>query len=86
MTIRIEVGKEGYIIIPKKIRDLLSINEGDILILRVENNKIILEREKKIDIEDIKNKFIQHEKRLSYIRKPKLGELAEVKIEDEFKN
>ncbi|WP_338599064.1 AbrB/MazE/SpoVT family DNA-binding domain-containing protein [Sulfolobus tengchongensis] len=86
MTIRVEVGKKGYIIIPKKIRELLSINEGDTLILRVDDGKIILERERKINIEEVKNKLQQHEQRLSYVRKPKLGELKGVKMEEEFED
>jgi transcriptional regulator, AbrB family len=39
----VEVGKKGYVIIPKNIRDLLGIKEGDKLTLNVYDGKIILE-------------------------------------------
>ncbi|WP_369395986.1 AbrB/MazE/SpoVT family DNA-binding domain-containing protein [Sulfuracidifex metallicus] len=53
MTLRVEVGKKGYIIIPKNVRELVGIKEGDTLILTVSGNRIILESEKRIDKEEI---------------------------------
>jgi len=46
----VEVGKKGYVIIPKGIRDLLGIKEGDKLTLNVYDGKIILEPERKVDL------------------------------------
>lgn len=86
MTIRVEVGKKGYIIIPKTVRDLLNINEGDALILRIDDGKIVLEKERKIDIEEVRNKIKQHEQRISYAKRPKLGDLKGIKLEEEFEN
>ena len=42
----VKVGKKGYIIIPKSIREEAGINEGDILEISV-NDGIILKRNKK---------------------------------------
>ncbi|WP_206346102.1 AbrB/MazE/SpoVT family DNA-binding domain-containing protein [Sulfolobus sp. S-194] len=84
MTLRLEVGKKGYIIIPKSVRDLVGIKEGDTLILSVSGNKIILEPEKKVDVNIILKKFEAHEKRISYAKKPKLGELEGISLEEEF--
>jgi looped-hinge helix DNA binding domain, AbrB family len=39
----IKVHKRGIIVIPKRIREMLSIDEGTLLELRVENGKILLE-------------------------------------------
>jgi AbrB family looped-hinge helix DNA binding protein len=39
----IKVHKRGIIAIPKRIREMLSIEEGTLLELRVENGKILLE-------------------------------------------
>ncbi len=84
MTLRIEVGKKGYMIIPKNVRDLLGINEGDFLELRVENGKIVLEKERKVDLEEVERKFEEHKRRIAYARKPRLGDLKGVVLEEEF--
>ncbi|BFH72073.1 hypothetical protein SJAV_00170 [Sulfurisphaera javensis] len=84
MTIKVNVGKKGIIIIPKSIRDLLNIKEGDSLLLNVIDGKIVLERERKINLEDLKKKFEEHEKRIAYAKKPRLGELEKVELEEEF--
>jgi AbrB family looped-hinge helix DNA binding protein len=39
----IKVHKGGIIVIPKRIREMLSIDEGTLLELTVENGKILLE-------------------------------------------
>ena len=39
----IKVHKRGIIVIPKRIREMLSIDEGTLLELTVENGKILLE-------------------------------------------
>jgi len=54
----IKVHKRGIIVIPKRIREMLSIDEGTLLELRVENGKILLsahsaeEAEKELDREE----------------------------------
>ncbi|AKA74687.1 AbrB/MazE/SpoVT family DNA-binding domain-containing protein [Saccharolobus solfataricus] len=86
MTLKIEVGKKGYIIIPKTVRDLLEIKEGDILILRVEDGKIVLEPERKVSFDDLKKKMEEHSAKISYANKAKLGDLINVSLEEEFDN
>ena len=39
----LRVGKKGAIYIPKKIMSEMNIKEGDPVIVRIENNKLILE-------------------------------------------
>ncbi|BDC18863.1 AbrB/MazE/SpoVT family DNA-binding domain-containing protein [Acidianus sp. HS-5] len=85
MTLRIEVGKKGYIIIPKDIRDLLGIKEGDRLILSVYDGKIILEPERKINVSEILKRLEEHHARISsYAKSAKLGDLANSSLEEEF--
>lgn len=45
----IKIDFNGRIVIPKKIRDRLGINKDDILEIRVEGKKIILEKIEKSD-------------------------------------
>lgn len=84
MTLEVEVKKKGVMVIPKTIRDLLGIKEGSKLKLEVKDGKIILEPERKIDVEKVKEELEEHWKKISYGKKPKLGELSSVSLEDEF--
>lgn len=86
LTLRVEVGKKGYIIIPKSMRDLFGIKEGDILILTVVGDKIILEPERKVNIEEIVKKLEEHEREISYAKKASLGELENINLEEEFED
>lgn len=86
MTLEVEVKKKGVIIIPKAVRDLLGIKEGSKLKLEVKGGKIILEPEKKIDVGEVERNLEEHWKRISYAKKPKLGELANVHLEEEFED
>ena len=80
-----EVGKKGYIIIPKDIRDLLGIKEGDKLILNVYDGKIILEPERKVDINEILKRLEEHHAKISsYAKSAKLGDLLYSSLEEEF--
>ena len=42
-TVKIHVGKEGNIVIPKKVTEVLGITEGMTLTLKIENGEIVLE-------------------------------------------
>ena len=42
----IKIDKLGRIVIPKGIREILNIEEKDILKLNLENNKIVIEKAK----------------------------------------
>lgn len=80
-----EVGKKGYVIIPKDIRDLLGIKEGDKLILNVYDGKIILEPERKVDINEILKRLEEHHAKISsYAKSAKLGDLLYSSLEEEF--
>ena len=84
MTLRVEVGKKGYVIIPKSVRELVGIKEGDVLTVRVDDGKIILEPERKVDLKALREAMEEHKKRISYAKKANLGDLANVSLEEEF--
>ena len=39
-----KISKKGQIVIPKEIRDKFGIKPGDVIIFRIKNDKIILEK------------------------------------------
>ena len=39
-----KVNKKGIIVIPKGIREMVGLKEGDVVRIRVEGNKIIIEK------------------------------------------
>ncbi|PSN97180.1 AbrB family transcriptional regulator, partial [Candidatus Marsarchaeota G2 archaeon ECH_B_SAG-F08] len=42
LTIRVKVGKKGYIVLPKLVRELVGIKENEELILRVEEGRVVI--------------------------------------------
>ncbi len=42
-VLRVRVGKRGVIVLPKKVREALGIDEGTVLRMRVEGRRIIFE-------------------------------------------
>jgi AbrB family looped-hinge helix DNA binding protein len=85
LTVKVEVGKKGYIIIPKSIRELVGIKEGDVLTLTVENGRIVLEPERKVSLSEVAKRLREHEERVrKYAKEARLGDLVGVSLEEEF--
>ncbi len=85
MTMKVEVGKKGYIIIPKSIRELVGIKEGDVLTLTVENGRIVLEPERRVSLSEVAKRLREHEERVrKYAKEARLGDLMGVSLEEEF--
>ena len=82
----VEVGRKGYIVLPKAIRELVGIKEGDRLIVKVEGGSIILEPEVNVNVNELRRRLEEHWRRIGvYVKaRPKLGELASVSLEEEF--
>jgi len=79
------VGKKGCIIIPKSIRELVGIKEGDVLTLTVENGRIVLEPERKASLPEVAKRLREHEERVrKYAKEARLGDLVGVSLEEEF--
>ncbi len=89
MTLRTKVGRKGYIILPKAIREAVGIDEGDEVIIEIRDGIVIKPVKKKIDIEDIREKLRIHAEKLKQIKErvePKPGELATSSLEEEFED
>jgi len=85
LTVKVEVGKKGYIIIPKSIRELVGIKEGDVLTLTVENGRIVLEPDRKVSLSEVAKRLREHEERVrKYAKEARLGDLVGVSLEEEF--
>jgi AbrB family looped-hinge helix DNA binding protein len=85
LAVKVVVGKKGYIIIPKSIRELVGIKEGDVLTLTVENGRIVLEPERKASLPEVAKRLREHEERVrKYAKEARLGDLVGVGLEEEF--
>ena len=85
MTLKLKVGRKGYIIIPKAIRESVGIEEGDEVIVEV-GDGITLKPVKKVNIEELRSALKNHLERLRAtpgLREPKPGELT-ISLEEEF--
>jgi AbrB family looped-hinge helix DNA binding protein len=86
LTVKVVVGKKGCIIIPKSIRELVGIKEGDVLTLTVENGRIVLEPESKVSLPEVAKRLREHEESVrKYAKEARLGDLVGMSLEEEFK-
>ncbi len=85
MTLRLRVGKKGYIILPKAIREAVGIDEGDELIVEV-RDAIILKPARRVNRRNLRAALRNHLSKIMDMpsSEPKPGELAEVYLEEEF--
>jgi len=88
LTLKLKVGKKGYLILPKAIREAAGIREGDEVTVEVKDG-IVLKPVGRVDLEGLKEALDRH---LELIRRnpntiePKPGELAKVHLEEEFED
>jgi len=86
LAVKVVVGKKGCIIIPKSIRELVGIKEGDVLTLTVENGRVVLDPERKVSLSEVAKRLREHEERVrKYAKEARLGDLVGVSLEEEFK-
>ncbi|MFP3310184.1 MAG: AbrB/MazE/SpoVT family DNA-binding domain-containing protein [Acidilobus sp.] len=85
MAVKVVVGKKGCIIIPKSIRELVGIKEGDVLALTVENGRIVLEPERRASLSELAKRLREHEESVrKYAKEARLGDLVGMSLEEEF--
>ncbi|UXD21284.1 AbrB family transcriptional regulator [Ignicoccus pacificus DSM 13166] len=80
MPLTVKVGKKGYIILPKSVREALNISEGDKLVVEIRDG-IVLKPIKKVDVKELRRRYEEHKKKLKEIRKI---EKYEGYLEEEF--
>ncbi len=88
MPLRLKVGRKGYIILPKALREAVGIEEGDEVIAEIKDG-ILLKPLRKIDVEELRNALRKHASRLRIVKgrkEPKPGELSQAYLEEEFEN
>lgn len=89
MTLKTRVGRKGYIIIPKAVREAVGIDEGDEVIIEIRDGIVIKPIKKRIDVEELERKFRSHVEKIRKIknrREPRPGELSVVSLEEEFED
>ena len=88
MTLRLRVGRKGYIILPKAIREAVGIDEGDEVVVEIRNG-ILLKPVRRFDKRRLEKSLRDHLDKLGRITdlvEPKPGELAVTYLEEEFEN
>jgi len=86
LTLRLRVGRKGYIILPKAVREAVGIEEGDEVIVEI-GDGITLKPVRRFDRRRLEEALKRHLDRLSGIedlREPRPGELASAHLEEEF--
>jgi AbrB family looped-hinge helix DNA binding protein len=82
LPLTVKVGKKGYIILPKSVREALNISEGDKLIVEIKDG-IVLKPLKKVDVSELRRRYEEHKRKLKELglKPPKAYEGS---LEDEF--
>ena len=86
LTLKLKVGKKGYIILPKSIRESVGIEEGDTVTVEV-GEGITLKPTKKPDTTRLRRALHEHAERLRTLKdatSPAHGELATTSLEEEL--
>jgi antitoxin PrlF len=86
VTLKLKVGKKGYVILPKSIRESVGLEEGDTVTVVV-GEGITLMPEKKMDIVKLRKALNEHAKRLKVLENigsPTPGELSSISLEEEY--
>jgi len=82
----LKVGRKGYIILPKALREAYGIKEGDYVVVEAKSEGILLKPAKSRDFGEVRRIIWEHFAEISRLEtlSPRLGELARVSLEEEF--
>lgn len=89
LTLKLRVGRKGYIILPKSIREAVGIDEGDEVIVEIRDGIVLKPAKRKVNIESLRKSLRSHVKKIKNIpgrKEPRPGELAGVYLEEEFES
>ena len=87
MALRLRVGRKGYIILPKAVREAVGIDEGDEVIVEIRDGILLKPARKRVDTEKVRGLLRAHAERLRKLRgrrEPAPGEAAASSLEEEF--
>ncbi len=84
VTIKLKMGKKGYVIIPKIIREKYGFKEDGYILAELREDGVLLKPVPSID--DLRGYFKKHAEKLRSLKitSPKLGELKGACLEEEF--
>ncbi len=88
MPLRLRVGRKGYVILPKAVREAVGIEEGDEVIVEIRDG-IVLKPARSRDVSKLREALRAHAERLRSLegrREPRPGELSGVSLEEEFES
>lgn len=88
MTLKLRVGRKGYIILPKAVREAVGIEEGDEVIVEIRDG-ILLKPVRRFDRKKLEESLKKHLNRIKNIPKlvePKPGEVVKTYLEEEFED
>jgi len=90
LTLKLKVGRKGYIILPKAIREaVVGIDEGDEVIVEIRDGIVLKPAKRSVDVDKLRESLRKHVEILREIRDrrvPKPGELAQIYLEEEFEH
>ena len=85
---RLRVGRKGYIILPKAVREAVGVDEGDEVVVEVRGDSIVLRPVRRgVDVEELRGSLRRHVELLRGVRgrvELRPGVLASVFLEEEF--
>lgn len=87
MTLKLRVGRKGYIILPKAVREVFGIDEGDEVIVEVKDGIVLKPAKRSVDVEGLRESLRKHVEKLMGVparKEPRPGELAKIYLEEEF--
>lgn len=87
MTLKLKVGRKGYIILPKAVREAVGIDEGDEVIVEIRDGILLKPVKRRINSEELKKNLREHVRLLekaSINKEPKPEELSQSYLEEEF--
>jgi len=86
LPLRLKVGRKGYIILPKAVREAVGIEEGDEVMVEIRDG-ILLKPVRRNDVDELRERLRRHREALVKLegrKEPRPGELAGVCLEEEF--
>lgn len=88
MTMKLKVGRKGYLILPKAVREAVGIEEGDEVIVEIRDGIVLRPVKRKVNASEIRELLRAHARKLGAIkgRGPKRGEASESFLEEEFED
>ncbi|AFZ69865.1 looped-hinge helix DNA binding domain, AbrB family [Caldisphaera lagunensis DSM 15908] len=87
LTLKLRIGRKGYIILPKAVREAVGIDEGDEVIVEINDGIVIKPAKKPVDKNTLKEAMRRHIEKLAEVpdhKEPRPGDMEGISLEEEF--